>query len=79
MSLWNSPVEQFRWNGMNMDLPVVIQIRDKEKRPVFFMGLNTREYQKVKKFENEIVPKIVELMNSYNAQPVTANGKVKSK
>ncbi len=72
--LWNSPVEQFRWNGLPMELPVVVQIRDREKRPIFYIGLNTREYDKVEKFENEIVPKIVEMMNAYGFTAQTVVG-----
>jgi hypothetical protein len=49
-----------------MELPVVIQIRDVEKKPIFYIGLNTREYQKVKQFEEQMVPMMTALMNLVN-------------
>ena len=57
--LWDSPVEAFFWDGR-------LSIRDKFKKTIFFIELDTREYHTVKKLREQIVPKLVEMMNDYS-------------
>lgn len=57
--LWKSPVEAFYWDGK-------LSIRDCHKKTLFYVTIDTREYFAVKKLREDIVPKIVELMNKYD-------------
>ena len=59
--LWDSPVEAFFWDGR-------LSIRDKFKKTIFFIELDTREYHTVKKLREQIVPQLVELMNEFSEQ-----------
>lgn len=57
MNLWDK-VEMFIWDGR-------LSLRDvKTKKTLFYIDMDGREYWAVKKLQEQIVPKIVELMNS---------------
>ena len=69
--LWDSPVEAFFWDGR-------LSIRDKFKKTIFFIELDTREYHTVKRLREQIVPKLVEMMNDYAVKdiPIPFMGRV---
>lgn len=53
---WEPPVEVFIWNNR-------ISIRDKNRRNVFYMEIDGREYWKVRRLREKIAPLVAELLN----------------
>lgn len=56
--LFKAPLEVFQWNGE-------CKVRDAEKKTVFSLSIETREYQKVNTFRGELMPLIVRLLNEW--------------
>jgi len=57
--LWDGPVKSFEWRG-------AYSIRDAKNRTIFNISLDTREYWTVKRLKEQIIPKLVEMMNGYD-------------
>ena len=60
--LWDGPVEMFVW-GTQEDGNPRFTIRDRVKKTLFHIDLESREYWQVKRMREQIIPLIVELIN----------------
>jgi hypothetical protein len=58
------PLEGFVWNLYDALGDACIEIRDADKNHVFSMKIKGREMQTVERLKNELVPKVVALLNN---------------
>ena len=64
------PVEMFQWHKTDSLGNTQVEIRDKNHMTVFYMRINGREYLESKRFQDELAPLIVRLMNDSQCERV---------
>ena len=57
------PLEIFAWNKFDSEGNVRLEIRDADENTVFFVSMKGREMYEAKRFEEELVPLIVKVIN----------------